>query len=143
MTKCHSFCNGRDACDYMMAGNATLTLSSVKTGARFTYRVRAPKENNSNIRFLSLLTGSDNERSYSYLGLIKNGEVVLTAKSKFGADAKPLQAFRYFYAHAREGRIAPHLEARHEGSCGKCGRKLTVPESIDRGIGPECAKRLH
>lgn len=28
----------------------------------------------------------------------------------------------------------------HEGRCGKCARKLTVPESIINGIGPKCAK---
>jgi hypothetical protein len=30
----------------------------------------------------------------------------------------------------------------HEGRCGKCGRLLTVPESVETGIGPECAKRM-
>jgi len=29
----------------------------------------------------------------------------------------------------------------HEGSCCICGRKLTVPESIANGIGPECMGR--
>ena len=28
------------------------------------------------------------------------------------------------------------------GRCGKCGRTLTDPESIDRGIGPECWSRM-
>jgi len=26
----------------------------------------------------------------------------------------------------------------HEGKCGKCGRKLTTPESIKNGFGPTC-----
>jgi hypothetical protein len=30
------------------------------------------------------------------------------------------------------------LEVWHEGRCGRCGRALTVPESVERGIGPEC-----
>ena len=30
----------------------------------------------------------------------------------------------------------------HEGVCGRCGRRLTVPESIDTGFGPECVKRM-
>jgi len=33
--------------------------------------------------------------------------------------------------------IHPELVVRHEG---RCGRTLTVPESIERGIGPECIK---
>jgi hypothetical protein len=28
----------------------------------------------------------------------------------------------------------------HEGSCARCGKKLTVPESIESGFGPECVK---
>jgi hypothetical protein len=28
----------------------------------------------------------------------------------------------------------------HEGKCGRCGRLLTVPSSIESGIGPECSK---
>jgi hypothetical protein len=140
---CHTFCNGKAACDYALAGNATLTLSSLKTGARYTYRVRQPREGNQSIRFLSLLTGSDNENSYSYLGLVRDGQVVLTAKSKMAPDSKPVAAFRYFLQHAMAGAIAPSLEVRHEGKCGRCGRKLTVPESIDAGIGPECAKRFN
>ena len=31
------------------------------------------------------------------------------------------------------------VEVWHEGICGRCGRKLTVPESVERGLGPECA----
>jgi hypothetical protein len=37
---------------------------------------------------------------------------------------------------------SPDLIIRYEGYCGHSGKVLTVPESIDRGIGPECAKRL-
>jgi len=28
----------------------------------------------------------------------------------------------------------------HEGACGRCGRTLTVPESIASGFGPECIR---
>lgn len=31
---------------------------------------------------------------------------------------------------------------KHAGRCGRCGRILTVPESIDLGLGPECAGRV-
>lgn len=30
----------------------------------------------------------------------------------------------------------------HEGRCGRCARRLTVPESIINGIGPDCAKKV-
>lgn len=34
------------------------------------------------------------------------------------------------------------VEVWHAGSCCRCGRKLTVPSSIESGIGPECAGKL-
>jgi hypothetical protein len=33
---------------------------------------------------------------------------------------------------------APSLEIMEESRCGRCGRALTDPVSIERGIGPEC-----
>lgn len=30
----------------------------------------------------------------------------------------------------------------HEGTCCKCGRPLTVPHSIDTGIGPDCYEKM-
>lgn len=37
----------------------------------------------------------------------------------------------------------PKLTIYHEGRCCKCGMPLTVPESIDSGIGPECKKTMY
>jgi hypothetical protein len=33
----------------------------------------------------------------------------------------------------------PDAEVMHVGKCCKCRRLLTTPESIQRGIGPECS----
>jgi Family of unknown function (DUF6011) len=128
---------------FILAGNATFTLVSKKSGARFTYRVRVA-ENNATMFFVSVLTGSDNEGSFSYLGYIRR-EVYFhgTAKSKIGQDAPSARAFAWFYKLIAAAK-APlgQLEFWHEGKCCRCGRKLTVPASIESGIGPECAGRL-
>ena len=31
------------------------------------------------------------------------------------------------------------FDVHHEGKCGKCGRPLTVPESVKTGLGPICS----
>jgi hypothetical protein len=41
-------------------------------------------------------------------------------------------------AGRREGILGATLEFWHEGRCGRCGRRLTVPDSIASGYGPEC-----
>ena len=45
------------------------------------------------------------------------------------------------HAHVNDGPMPAELEVWHQGSCGKCGRPLTVPESIASGIGPVCASK--
>jgi hypothetical protein len=34
------------------------------------------------------------------------------------------------------------VEFWHEGKCGRCNRKLTVPSSIESGFGPECINHV-
>jgi len=125
---------------FMMAGNATLTLKSEKTGVHFTYRVRASEDGK--VSFVSLMNGPDNEKNYSYLGTIRDGIFAHGAKSKIGADAPSAKAFTWFHNHLKSSTVPAQLQVWHEGRCGRCGRKLTHPESIERGIGPECAGLL-
>lgn len=130
---------------FMFGGNATFTLVSKKTGTRFTYRMRKPKDAAPHANtFVAVLTGSDNESSYSYLGFFKVGKgYSYGSKSKIGPEAPSAVAFHWF-ANAmlsNKGLAAfEQVEFYHEGSCCRCGRKLTVPESITDGIGPECRK---
>src|SRR5258708_38527897 len=146
----HKFATIQDAKDFALAGNAIITLQSLRTGAHFTYKIRA-KDVAGEIKadytpdriwFVSLLSGADNESDYQYLGLInKHREFRLTAKSRASANAPSVKAFEWFWHMVRDG-IPTELVVRHEGRCGRCGRTLTVPESIDRGIGPECAQKI-
>lgn len=134
---------------FLFAGNARITLKSLKSGDHFTYRVKAAKNksywiaNGPASHFVSVLTGPDNETSFSYLGYYKNSGWPLrrTAKS-LDRDAPSARAWEWFERKLFQGVIPENLEMWHEGRCGMCGRTLTVPESIARGIGPECAERL-
>lgn len=141
----HVFRNASDARNYALAGKSTLTLSSLRTGVRYTYKVSVPREPSRNgpVWFVKLLTGPSNTSNYTYIGMIgSDGELKPTRKSRMTADSVPMKAFNYFLAHTACNVLPPQLEVRHEGSCGRCGRKLTVPSSIDAGIGPECARRM-
>lgn len=124
--------------DFALAGNATLTLQSGATGARYTFKVRASEDGR--LHFVSLLTGSDNESDFAYLGTIRAGAYSHGRKSKIGETAASARAFAWAWPHIAAGRIPDALEVYHEGRCGRCNRKLTVPESIRTGFGPECAR---
>lgn len=133
--------DAKDALEFMLAGNAYLTLRSTKTGTRYTFRVKRKKD--TNLWFVSTLWGSDNTSDYSYLGLIdENRQFRLSPKSRTTRDSPQTKAFEWTMRQLVEKGIVPdQLEVWHEGRCGRCGRLLTVPESIASGIGPECAKR--
>jgi len=139
-----------DAADvraFVTAGNATFTLRSKKSGERFTYKVsRTPEDGSAVEFFVNLLVDPDNEHGYKYLGHIfrRDGNYVHGRKSTIGQDAPSARAFAWFHQKVMVEKKDPaslNLEFWHEGKCGRCGRKLTVPESIARGLGPECASR--
>jgi hypothetical protein len=127
---------------FALAGNATFTLQSLKTGTRFTFKVRVA-ENNDTMHFVSVLVGPDNCNDYRYFGFIRRGVFFHGGqKAKIGAEAPSVKAFKWFWEHSANGKATPQLEVSHEGRCGRCGRALTVPESIRSGFGPECIGKL-
>lgn len=149
--------------DFIFAGNATFTLVSKKTGVRFTYRVKVKKydqkrlhlvtdpvkkaqEVSEAVYFLNLLRGPSNETDYSYMGVLRKDPVRYfwtAASGKVGRLAPAYKALGWFVDAAKNRRdvLGSQLEVWHEGRCGRCGRKLTVPGSIAAGLGPECAGR--
>lgn len=135
------FHNAEDALRFIEAGNARFTAKSIVTGDHFTYRVSKPE--GKDITFVSLLTRPDNENGFSYLGIIRDKQFRTTKKSCASMDAPSAKAFNYIYRYLAEEKMwPPKVDLWHEGRCGKCGRALTVPESIERGIGPDCAERM-
>lgn len=130
---------------FVFAGNATFTLRSVVTGTRFTYKVRRRKENpaDDEVFFVNLLRGSDNEKDFSYMGVLRKPAKFFwtSASGKVGRQAPAYKALLWFLdalAVQRSLVLGTKLEVWHEGKCACCGRKLTVPESIASGWGPFC-----
>lgn len=130
---------------FVLAGNATFTIYSKKSGSHLTFKVK--KLNEKSPYFVSVLNGPDNYENYQYLGCIfqdrdsfvyKHGK-----KSHIGADAVSNKAFSWFFNGIIHGKdFSESAEFYHEGKCARCGRKLTTPESITEGIGPICKGKM-
>ncbi len=137
------------AYEYFFGGNAIVTLKSKKTGKHLTYRLRRPTEADDRPGqrfFVSWLVGPNNNRDYCYLGVVDAGKVPhgkaelrLTRNSRLSDASRPVRAFCWALARLCVGELPDTLEVWHAGQCGRCGRKLTTPESLSRGFGPECA----
>jgi hypothetical protein len=126
---------------YILGGNATFTVVSLKTGSRYVYRVRQAEDKP--FWFVGLLTGPDNDSSYTYLGVISGPapSFRLTQKSKMNDVAVPVVAFKWLLGKLNDEAELSNTEIWHSGHCGRCGHTLTVPASIASGFGPECIKK--
>lgn len=132
--------NQEIALDFILAGNATFTLMSNKTKKRFTYWVKKKDE----VFDIYFFNGSDNSniRHYKLIGFISKDVLGLKTKNVSHINQDYFIAFDFVITNLFLSIYMPLLEIWHEGKCGMCGRKLTVPESIKNGIGPECKNKI-
>lgn len=129
---------------FAKAGNATLTLVSLKTGKRYTFRVRKPDDFTEQrpIWFVSVLKGGDNEADFGYIGQITPRLGYQRGKKCWRDWYAASDAFNWFWVNVENNHMPDVLEVWHEGRCGRCNRKLTVPESVASGFGPECIQHV-
>jgi len=130
-----------DAHRYIIGGHGKFTL--VGKQARYTYKVSQAKgyQGDFGPLFIQLLTGADNQNDYQYIGYIPmSNPLELRAGRKGNAKHPAFVALAWWLHHYGKGNTAALEQAEfwHEGTCCRCGRELTVPESIASGIGPVC-----
>ena len=136
----HQITNCNIIKDMVFGGKATITVESRRSGKWFTYKIR--KSKTSSTYFVSVLNGPDNTRNYTYIGAIFNTQVFKhTQNSKVLPSAVSFIAFDWFFRTMlnNDAKLNESLNVYHSGTCARCGRKLTTPESVLTGFGPECS----
>lgn len=128
---------------FILAGKSTFTLHSLSSGRHFTYKLKQKGD----MYFAYLLTGPDNESDFTYLGMLvgdrlgSGWKLITTTASKLAMDSLPTVALRWVIERLASSKPIEGVEILPSGRCGRCGRKLTTPESLANGLGPECANR--
>jgi hypothetical protein len=81
---------------------------------------------------------------YRYIGMVNaNGSIKCSAKSEFIPGTKEYDVANWAVQVVFNSKfLKDGYEIRHVGKCGRCGRTLTDPDSINRGIGPDCAEMM-
>jgi hypothetical protein len=125
------------ALKFIFAGKSIVTFLNTKTNNRFTFKVKVAKD--SNLFFVSVLTSPD---VYTYIGTCVEGNFKWGKKSVISKDAQSVKVFEYVINKLKSDNLPDFIEVWHEGFCGKCGKRLTVPQSIETGLGPDCIKKL-
>jgi hypothetical protein len=132
--------------EFLYAGKAHFTVTNNK-GEHVTFMVQASKPTAQFPRvsyFVKVFTGTDNTANthYTYMGVLAlDGTFRRSDRSRIAEGDVRARVFEFALDIIAGLRPLPvGYDVKHEGRCGRCARLLTNPESIDRGIGPECIK---
>jgi len=120
---------------YAEGCHGSITARSLATGNHYTFKFRRSRSAG---LLAMVLTDKD---QWLNLGVVDFPRRVLrlTPKSKFSDASQSYLALRWLIKLAE---FNPGVvEVMHDGRCGRCGRPLTHPDSIQAGIGPVCAQR--
>ncbi len=103
--------------EFLLAGEAIVTLSSRKTGRYFTYRVTSTRQEGPH--FVSLLTGPSNEDNYTFFGTIfdrttfRHGRA---EKTSIRPDTDGARAFVWATRYLLCGEMPPDCDVLHMGA---------------------------
>lgn len=128
------------ALKFILAGKAIVTFLNTDTNNRFTYKISKHKK--SPIYYVSVLTSPD---IYTYIGIINiDNKFIHSPKSHINCNSQSVKVFSWIFnkLNLNKDLIPNCIEFYHSGKCGKCGKRLTVPFSIETGFGPECIKKV-
>mgnify|MGYP001583316613 FL=1 len=140
--------------EFVLAGDAIFTIA-IPIGAHekshYTFRVQHVEGSNRwpESWFAKILSGPDNSSDYSYIGKLDSftGQVRTTAKSSLTVESFPVRLLNRILARIwtedHNAYEAHGYQTHHEGRCGRCARRLTTPESVSMGFGPDCAALLN
>lgn len=130
----------------LFAGKSTITFKSKATSKHYTFKIRkAPKAfKDERLFFVSVLNGPDNSSDFAYVGMVNSETKYFgtTTRSRYTTESTCFKAFDYTLRHIIIGDYDKTVEVLLSGKCARCGRTLTEPESIKRGIGPFCESQL-
>ena len=126
--------------EFILGGRAYFTVESAETKNRFTYKINLCK-NNKNMFFVSVCYAYE---SYNFIGnLFTNDartEFKFVQSKKLTNVPKSVEVINFIVnIYLNNSKTHSKLIFYHHGNCCRCGRTLTTPESIKRGIGLFCA----
>lgn len=122
---------------YIMGGKGILTLES-PSGKHHTYYFKKPRNEDCFPKDVIFVYCLHEGSELFYVGMIEQGKFRLTQSSRFLFDSEIVKGAKYIMKMASSCNDGRPMKLYHEGMCCRCGRRLTNPDSIKRGIGRKC-----
>ena len=131
--------------NFIFAGRSVFTLENSETGNYITFKVKQIKKNYKEVpgQFaIECKSLGDKDHGYKFLGFVDLNERKFK-KRYWDANFVGFKTWVWILKNLERLEDFTKLAIYHEGRCCKCGMPLTVPESIDSGIGPDCKKTMY
>lgn len=125
-----------------MIQNQLLTCKNTESGEHRTFAIKTVlKGPLKDKQIVALLIGPENESDYQAFGFIDDlGIKVWRSKDTPAHRAFAAMIEQYLGLKENGFEFAKYSWFQSK-RCMRCNRTLTTPESIERGIGPECARQ--
>lgn len=127
--------------NFILAGDAYFTVQNKSSDNHLTYAIKKSKKND--VWFVNICYAYG---EYVYIGIICkffNGFKFHKSKQILDdTESISIKVIEYIIRFILNNyNPHPDLVFYHHGKCCRCGRTLTTPESIKKGIGPFCEGR--
>jgi hypothetical protein len=120
---------------FITAGRARFVATSLESRKGLRFRVSVPGHRPDHFYVDAVTMGA--REPVAVIGPDRTLRILGSAAQTLHA-----RAFAYLWHYVAKGRLPPDAILQHEGTCGCCGRKLTVATSIESGLGEDCRARL-
>lgn|SRR5574340_1054967 len=133
--------------EFLTAGRAVFTVSNGK-GDSYTYRIKKFRDGRlcDKFKIYFLQPGyllQERPTNTIYLGVLNPDTGSIIPSFLVGVYGLPLLVLQWALETIWKGYSFPEgYTAENMGFCGRCGRRLTTPESQSRGLGRLCAGRV-
>jgi hypothetical protein len=123
--------------------NGTITLINKEKGSHLTLSIKTVKKGQlKGKRILAKLMGRDNTRDYMSFGFVnKDDTISLWKRHRNAKNAQIAHIVRSLFVEGNASPFAETVSMEVSKLCIRCNRKLTSPQSLADGIGPECIKK--
>ena len=135
------FHNPADLQTYCFGGRGVVTLHNPVTNVHHTYYIKKPQNEDEfpqDVYFVYAVHVAEGINKCFYIGMIEQGKFRLTRASRYATHTAIVKGANYLMRMMHDIKAFRKMNVYHEGMCSVCGRPLTSPKSLHRGIGPKC-----
>jgi hypothetical protein len=129
---------------YVYGGKGRFRLKSLKSEKEFTYKISPMSKYNPKYDEYTYYVSLVIPGGSTFLGVMKSEEnkYIHSKKSIKDFNSPEVKGFRWLLGQFETEKEFPtEMEFYHMGICSCCGKVLTIPGSIELGIGPVCFQR--